>query len=204
MKRNLLSARDAAWLAQTMRRRRDEFGGWRMEAAGPAPESGGEGGNPSLTPDPADAPLGEGGKKALDAEREARKSAEQSLGALRGEFETFKTSLVEALGVKAGKAGETDALAAVQEQVAQMQRENAVLRLATEHNISDKDDLDLMRSATDEQAMAKLAGRLAAKAATPGTPQPDPSQGGSGEPTKVDPGPGLPRLQAAYAAAEDA
>lgn len=155
--------------------------------------------------DPAakvDEPLGEPGKKALEAERDARKAAEADLSALRSEFDSFKTALTEAVGVKPKKGDDGDALTQVQQQLQQMQRENAVFRLAAEHGITDKEDLDLLRSATDEQAMTKLAGRLAAKAeAAPGTPKPDATQGGTGEAAKVDPGPGLARMRHAYATA---
>lgn len=145
-----------------------------------------------------DEPLGEPGKKALESEREARKEAESQLTALRKEFDTFRSALTEAVGIKPGKGDETDAITQVQQQLAQMQRENAVLALATQHGITDKDDLDLLRSAKDEPAMSKLAGRLAAKAETPGTPKPDTTQGGKAT-EKPDPGPGIARLREAYA-----
>ena len=59
-----------------------------------------------------------------------------------------------------------------------MQHETAVYRLAAQHEITDQDDLELLKSATDEAAMTKLAERLAAKAAAPGAPKPDATQGG--------------------------
>lgn len=159
---------------------------------------------PQPTPTPGDEPLGDAGKKALEAERDARKAAEQSLTALRTEFDTFRTALTEAVGIKPKKGEEGDALAQVQQQLASMQRENAVFRLAAENGITDKDDIDLLRSATDEQAMTKLAGRLAAQnaaTATPGVPKPDATQGGKPV-EKADPGPGLARLREAYATSE--
>ena len=64
-----------------------------------------------------------------------------------------------------------------------MKHDNAVLRVASDHGITDKDDIDLLRSAKDEDAMTRLAARLAsqaAAAAAPGTPKPDLSQGGTG------------------------
>lgn len=196
MKRTILSPRDAAWLAHTMRSRRQQFAGWRMEAE-PAPDPSND-----PTPDPSgdgkEEPLGEGGKKALTAEREARKAAEEQATALRGEFDTFRTALTEALGIKSDK-GDDDALTQVQQQLAQMQRENSVFRVAAENGITDKDDLDLLRSATDEQAMSKLAGRLAAKVETPGTPKPDATQGGTGGTPKPEVAPGQARLRQAYA-----
>lgn len=201
MKRTILDPHDAAWLADTFRKRHQQFAGWRMEAE-PAGDLA-----PAADQEPSgdqaksgDEPLGEGGKKALDAERDARKAAEGQLSTLRGEFDAFKAALTEAVGVKPEKGKEADPLAQVQQQLAQMQRENAVFRIAAEHAISDKDDLDLLRSATDEQAMSKLAGRLAAKAdATPGTPKPDATQGGTGGSVKAEVGPGVARLRQAYA-----
>lgn len=131
--------------------------------------------------------LGDAGKKALEAEREARREAEKNLNALKSEFEGFKTSLSEAFGVKPKEGDDGDALKAVQDQLAQMQRETAVFRLAAQHQITDADDLDLLKSAKDETAMTKLAERLAAKAdKTPGTPKPDTTQGGKSDPPALN------------------
>lgn len=125
----------------------------------------------------ANEPLGEPGKKALEAEREARKQAETQLAALRTDFEGFKASLSEAFGVKPATGDNSDALQQMQEQVNTMQRNAAVYRLAAENSITDEGDLELLRSAKDEAAMTKLAGRLAAKADPTGTPKPDTTQG---------------------------
>lgn len=126
-----------------------------------------------------DEPLGDGGKKALEAEREARRQAEADLAALRKDFEGFKGTLSEAFGVKPATGDDTGAtLQQMQEQLNTMQRDGAVYRIAAENHITDEDDLELLRSAKDEAAMTKLASRLAAKAAEPGTPKPDATQGG--------------------------
>lgn len=131
-------------------------------------------------------PLGDAGKRALEAEREARREAEKSLTALKTEFDGFKTSLSEAFGVKP-QGDDADALKTVQDQLAQMQRETAVFRLAAQHQITDADDLDLLKSAKDETAMTKLAERLAAKADNaPGTPKPDTTQGGKSDPPALN------------------
>lgn len=136
---------------------------------------------------PNSEPLGDAGKKALEAEREARREAEKNLNALKSEFEGFKTSLSEAFGVKPKPGEGGDALKTVQEQLAQMQRETTVFRLAAQHQITDADDLDLLKSAKDETAMTKLAERLAAKAdSTPGTPKPDTTQGGKSGPPALN------------------
>ncbi len=133
-------------------------------------------------PEAGDEPLGDGGKKALEAEREARKTAEKDLAALRGEFDTLKTSLAGALGVKPDGASAEDAVAQLQQRLDTMQRDTDVYRLAAHHQITEQADIDLLRSATDAEAMGKLAERLAAKGSdgTPGTPRPDATQGGSG------------------------
>lgn len=126
-----------------------------------------------------DAPLGDAGKKALEAERDARKKAEGDLAALRKDFDGFKTELSKAFGIQPATGDGADAVTQLQQQLNAMQRETAVYRLAAQHEITDEDDLELLKSATDEAAMTKLAGRLAAaKAATPGTPKPDATQGG--------------------------
>lgn len=133
--------------------------------------------------DSNDASLGEGGKKALEAERTARKKAEGDLSALRGEFDTLKASLAGALGVKPDGTTAEDAVAQLQQRLDAMQRDSEAYRLAAQHRITEQDDIDLLRSATDAEVMGKIAARLAAKGGadgTPGTPKPDATQGGSG------------------------
>ena len=125
-----------------------------------------------------DEPLGEGGKKALEAERDARKQAEADLAALRKDFDGFKTELSKAFGIQPATGDGADAVTQLQRQLNAMQHETAVYRLAAQHEITDQDDLELLKSATDEAAMTKLAERLAAKAAAPGSPKPDATQGG--------------------------
>lgn len=137
-----------------------------------------------VTEPKADQPLGDGGKKALEAEREARKELERQLSQMRD-------GLAQVFGQKPdGKASADDVLSSLSEQVAAMKHDNAVLRVASDHGITDKDDIDLLRSAKDEDAMTRLATRLAAKAdaegARPGTPKPDLTQGGKGEPPALN------------------
>lgn len=140
--------------------------------------------SPAPQPQPAaqatpDEPLGDNGKKALEAEREARKAAEKDLAAMRGEFDTFKTALSGALGVKPEDTSAQDAMAALQQRMDAMQHDGEVYRLAAQHQITEQTDIDLLRSAKDAESMRKLAERLAAKGSdnTPGTPKPDGTQG---------------------------
>lgn len=192
MKRTTLSLRDAAWLADTFARNRARFGGWSMEAAD---DKGGDGGDdkaddgkkPDGKPDDRkptnkaqgsdDKPLGDGGEKALRAEREARKALESQLADL-------KKGLLSALGGDDGKdADDGDALTKLQQRIDDMQHENVVLALANEHRITDADDLALLRGTRDAEALKRLAARLApaeddGKGGGTGKPKPDRSQGG--------------------------
>jgi hypothetical protein len=198
MKTNALTPQQTAWLAGTFERNRARFGGMRMMAGEPKPDD-------KKKPEPEDAKpdenqLGDGGQKAIQAERDARKKAEQDLAALRGEFDGFKATLTEAFGVKPEKGkDDNETLATIQQQLADMRSESEVLRLANEHKITDKDDLELLGSAKDSEARSKLAVRLAAKAddaddkKKPG-PRPDLTQGPKGEEQQRESLPGVPRM----------
>lgn len=172
--------------------------------AGGAPDDGGEGDKGGDAPTGAadkgadkpeaqsgdkgaDGALGEGGKKAIEAERIARKAAEDQAKSLKGEFDGFKSALAEALGIKPkeGEKGE-DALTAVQQQLAAMQHESSVLKLANEHKITDPKDMEILATAKDADSMKKLAERLAPNkeerdATSRKRPRPDRAQGGDGQ-----------------------
>lgn len=187
MKRSVLSPEQAAWLAQTFDRNR-KYAGMRMMA-----DEGGDGGDDKSDEGKSDegksdagksdAELGEGGKKALEAEREARKAAEDQVKTLKGEFDGFKSALLEGLGIKSDdKDKGDDALTTVQQELALIRQESAVLKLANTHKITDEGDLKILASATDAEQMKALAERLAPVEGEPDTksrrPKPDPSQGG--------------------------
>lgn len=140
-----------------------------------------------------DEQLGENGKKALDREREARR-------ALEGQMTQMREAFAAALGIKQdGKADPNEAIADLAQKVTDMQHENAVLRLANQHNITDEGDLALLRATKDDQALGALASRLAgSEEERPKTPKPDSTQGTRDEgDQKVQAAPGLPRLRAA-------
>lgn len=194
-----LTPEQSAWLAATFERNRARYGGMRMMADDPKPDAG-KGDDPR--PDPTQ--LGEGGKAAIQAERDARKKAEQDLAALRGEFDGFKSSLTEAFGVKPEKGkddGET--LATIQKQLADLQHQSAVKDLAITHRITDENDLKLLGSTTDPDARASLAARLAPSAdpvdpkKKPG-PRPDLTQGPKGDEPQRESLPGVPRMAQAF------
>jgi len=150
---------------------------------------------------PADKPLGPNGEKALQAEREARKGLEQTVAQLQQAQKDQMAAIAAAFGVTpdAKDRDGSQLIETLQQQVTEMQRESLVLRVAATHQITEPGDIELLKSATDEATMTRLAGRLAAKAVeTPGTPKPDLTQGPKGDAPRPDVGPGMPRLQAAY------
>lgn len=192
MKRSTLAPVAAAWLAETFRRNAALYGGMRMDAGeGEGGGDGAEDGKADAGGDGTDdgtaagkgdddTPLGAAGQKALEAERQERKK-------LKAELDGFKTALGAALGIKpeADKNDQqADLLASVQEQIKGMQREAAVLKLANAHQITDEADLELLASAKDDEAMKRLAERLAPTADEgkeekgKRQPKPDRTQGG--------------------------
>lgn len=198
--RMLLSAKDRDFLESAFARNQARFGGYTMKAdPDPDPKDPKDGGNQTEDPAPKDdpdedKPLGPNGEKALKSERDARK-------AVAAELATLKQGLAAALGTTApdgGKPSTDDALAEITSQLADMKHENTVLALANQHKITDPGDIDLLRATRDGDALAKLAARLATPTPTggndggkpkPGTPKPDPTQGGDrkphGKPTSV-------------------
>lgn len=181
---------DLADLAEIIAIHRAEFGGWRMQAdesaeppaapVPPAPEAK-DGAKP-------DQPLGEGGIKALQAEREARKQLEAEIAQLKG-----STSVLDELRKALTPQGaEPDPQADLAAQVAEMRkqldeaaaaqaRQQLAVEVATAAGVTHASDVALIAAQTDKGAMEALALRL--KGATPaGTPKPDPSTGHSGDP----------------------
>jgi hypothetical protein len=115
-----------------------------------------------------DKPLGANGLKALQMERDARQ-------ALETELKQFKAGLAEALGIETKDAKSDDLVSALQRQVQEMRHDNLVDRIARESQITDAEDLELIKAAPDETTMRKLAARLGKK--------PDDSNGNAGPAT---------------------
>jgi hypothetical protein len=126
--------------------------------------------------EPADEQLGEGGKKALDAERKARRDAEQNLASLQAQLEKIKRADESAVEKAQREAQEA------REDAAKARSEAIKLRVAAKHGISDE-DADLFLTATDEESLTRQAERLSARnaeATSPRAPKPDANQGRSG------------------------
>lgn len=137
-------------------------------AAAPAP-------TPTPQRDAADEPLGQPGLKALQQERERVTALENELKGLKPLKEQMD-ALRGVFGDKAADPGK-DIVTTLQEQVAEMRRDNLVERVARGHGITDDGDVKLLREVRDEATMLRLAERLKASNAAPTSPAPDPSQG---------------------------
>lgn len=123
--------------------------------------------------DPADAPLGEGGKKALEAEREARKAAERERDEFRRQVEAANRaneSAIEKAQRQAQEAQEAAAKAPVL----------AFREAAVKFGGISREDAELFLTASDVETLEKQAAGLMARTNTPTTPKPDLSQGGNG------------------------
>lgn len=137
-------------------------------------------GKPADTPDE---PLGEGGKKALQAERKAREELERQVKALAP-----LAKLAEALGADPSKAGKdgpeqlAEQFEALKKQVTDEQLARFRAEVAHEKGLTAKQAARLV-GATREELTAdadELLATFPAAPATPGTPRPDPSQGARG------------------------
>jgi hypothetical protein len=136
------------------------------------------------TPEPAAADLGDGGKKALDAERKARREAEKAAAALAAKVKEFEDSQKSELEKAAARAE------AAEKAAAQAQAEALRLKVAAETGLPA--DLHEFLTGGDEESLRAQADKLkAATAAGRTTPRPDPTQGAKpaaadGQLTKVD------------------
>lgn len=144
--------------------------------------------DPPKPPDPpeGDKPLGPGGERALQAERQKAKDLEKELARYRKlaeDTENAKLSDIE----KANKAAETEKTRADQ-LAAQLTRYKVIAETQLPAELHEF----LAEGVTDEEALTEKANKLkAALGATPGkpaAPKPDPSQGARGEPA-----PGRPK-----------
>ena len=159
------------------------------EAAKPEASDAGDT-KPDTDPKGDDEQLGEGGKRALQAEREARRSLEdqvKQLAPLKGQME----AIAAAFGVKPSPNTDlASQVAELQQQVATMtakrDHDSLVASVVANHDSLSAADVALVAELSEREAMEKLAARLA-EGAKPGIPRPDPSVGKGGE-SKADGG----------------
>ena len=130
---------------------------------------------------PADvADLGDPGKKAIAAERAARKAAEDAAKSLQAQLDEIKKSQMSDLE-------KAQAVAQEFQQAADKANAEALRwRIAAKHGISDE-DAETFLTGSDEASLTRQAERLSAlNNATPATPKPDRTQGGSGQPLALN------------------
>ena len=127
-----------------------------------------------------DATLGEGGKKALKAEREARTAAERQAAELRAKLDAIESANMTELE-RAQKAA-ADAKAEL-ERVPQMVADQLRGYLQGIHGISDE-DAELYLTSSDPATLLKQAAGIAARAETQAAtaPKPDLTQGAQSAP----------------------
>lgn len=130
-----------------------------------------------------DEKLGEGGKKALNAEREARKTAEREKAELQAKLDAINAEKMSDL------EKEQTARQTAEQEAATAKREALRYRYAAKHGISDE-DAELFLTGETEDQVAAQAERFAAHSSTSstGTPKPDLTQGGNGKPAPTSKG----------------
>lgn len=124
--------------------------------------------------------LGDAGKKALVAEREARKEAERQAAAYKKQLDDAAKANMSDL-----ERAQAEAKSA-SERAAAAERDVLRYRIAAKHGITDA-DADLFLTGSDEETMTAQAARYAELNQTPTTPRPDPSQGAKGTQQSTSP-----------------
>ncbi len=117
--------------------------------------------------------LGDGGKKALQAERDARKTAERTAAELSARLKQFEDANLSELE-RSKKAAEESAA-----ELAKLRHENTRNKVALDKGVP-ADLVEFLTGDTEGDIAAK-ADLLMARLNTPGTPKPDPSQGAKGD-----------------------
>jgi len=126
-------------------------------------------------------PLGEAGKKALAAEREARKAAEKSAAEYEKRLKEIEAAQMSDLEKAQAAAKEA------QDAAAKATTEALRWKVAAEYAIA-AEDAEVFLTGTDEDSIRKQAERLAELAKKgPTTPKPDLSQGAKGTPSQATP-----------------
>ena len=121
--------------------------------------------------DPADEPLGEGGKKALKAERDRATAAERQAAEFKKRLDEIEAANLSDLEKAQKQAQEA------QEAATRATADALRFRVAAKHGLSDE-DADLFLTGTDAETIERQAAALVAR--TPTGPKSDPSQGAKG------------------------
>jgi len=138
----------------------------------------------TVTPEPAPvapvvAPEADGFKS-----KESKDAVLADLASVRQELAAFKEREAEAEKAKLSDIERANAETAERAKDAEEARaELARYKIAAKHGITDEDDLELLATASTEEAMERLAARIATVPQTPGTPKPDLSGGPRNEKT---------------------
>ena len=127
------------------------------------------------TPNDVAEGLGEGGKKALSAEREARKAAEKAAAELKAKLDEIEQANLSDLE-KAQQAAK-----AATDRLAEMEATSLRQKVAIEKGVPAK-WVDRLRGDTEEELAADADQILADIQQSPTTPKPDLSQGSQGTP----------------------
>lgn len=133
----------------------------------------------TAAPAPVEAPtvtqeLGDGGIKALQAERDARKAAEKTNAELAAKLKEFEDSKLSELEKAQNAANESAA------ELARLRKDNIRNTVALTKGVP-ADLVEFLSGDTEDEVAAK-ADLLLARLNTPGSPKPDPSQGPKGDP----------------------
>lgn len=116
--------------------------------------------------------LGDGGIKALQAERDARKAAEKTASEYAAKLKEFEDAKLSELEKAQNAANESAA------ELARLRMENTRSKVALSKGLP-ADLVEFLTGDTEEEVAAK-ADLLLSRLGTPGTPKPDPSQGAKG------------------------
>ncbi|MEV7606112.1 DUF4355 domain-containing protein [Paenarthrobacter sp. NPDC089322] len=116
--------------------------------------------------------LGDGGLKALQAERDARKAAEKTAAEYAAKLKGFEDEKLSELEKAQNAANEAAA------ELAKLRTENTRSKVALAKGLP-ADLVEFLTGDTEEEVAAK-ADLLISRLGTPGTPKPDPSQGSKG------------------------
>jgi hypothetical protein len=122
--------------------------------------------------------LGDGGKKALQAERDARKAAEKANAELNARLKEFEDSKLSDLERAQKEAADNAA------ELSRLRSENVRNKVAIDKGVP-ADLVEFLTGDTEGDIAAK-ADLLLARLNTPGTPKPDPSQGAKGDATALN------------------